>query len=100
MTPGGARPAHLGRRGAVYFVRFRLPGTLANRLGLAEIQKSLQTKDLMEARRRCLRATAWFSMTMEKLSAMVNPTRADLEQAARAFFHELTKAVDQPRHFD
>lgn len=54
------RPAHLARRGAVYQVRFRLPTALAQRLGLAELRKSLHTSDPAEARRRCLSATAWF----------------------------------------
>jgi integrase len=99
MTGGGRRPLHLVRRGAVYYARFRLPVDLADRIGMVELQKSLLTKDLGEARRRCQASTAWFKAMMETLSAMPSPTRADLEAAARAFFHELAQEIDVKREF-
>ncbi|WP_369695357.1 DUF6538 domain-containing protein [Phenylobacterium aquaticum] len=43
MRPGGLRPRHLLRRGAVYAVRFRIPSDLADALGMVELQKSLHT---------------------------------------------------------
>jgi len=97
---GGARPTHLGRRGAVYVVRFRLPVGLAKRIEVAEVNRSLQTKDLAQAKRRCQLAEAWFTRIVETLSKMPDPSKADLERATDQFFADLTRAVDQPRHFN
>lgn len=94
------RPVHLARRGAVYQVRFRLPTALAQRLGLAELRKSLHTSDPAEARRRCLSATAWFREEMERLMQLTSPTRAELESAARNYFAKYTAAEDAPRGYD
>lgn len=101
----GPRPVHLSRRGAVYVARFRLPSDLAKRLGIAEVRRSLLTKDLAEARRRCLLAAAWFSTAVEQLRGMTDLSRSDLEKAVRVFFERLQQEVDQPReipadHFD
>lgn len=95
----GQRPAHLARRGAVYFVRFRIPNDLVDKLGLAEFRRSLQTHSSSKARVECLRATAWFRATMEELRRMTEPTRADLEEAARQYFGHLTAELDRPRGY-
>lgn len=94
----GGRPVHMGRRGAVYTVRFRVPADLAPRLGVAEVRKSLQTKDITEAKRRCAAAEQWFASEMERLRGMADPTRSDLEQAAREQFARLTLSVERPRN--
>ncbi len=95
---GGPRPAHLGRRGAVYFVRFRLPRQWAARLGISYYQRSLFTKDLAIAKLRCLAATAWFRLEMQRQGSMRDPTREDFEWAARLFFEKLKSEIDQPRN--
>ena len=94
---GGPRPAHLGRRGAVYFVRFRLRREWAARLGIGYVQRSLFTKDLAVAKLRCLEATAWFRAEMQRQGSMTNPTRQDFETAAQLYFERLKSEVDQPR---
>lgn len=94
------RQSHLTRRGAVYTARFKLPKDLAARLGVAELRKSLHTADIAVARQRCLKATVWFRAEVERLRAMANPTRDDLEEAARRFFGELARQLDRPRSFD
>lgn len=96
---GGARPTNPVRRGAVYAVRFRLPADIAFKLGAAELQRSLETRDFAVTRRLGLRATTWFKTTMEMLKAMEQPTRAELENAARSFFENLKREVDRPRNF-
>ena len=93
----GPRPTHLTRRGAVYVVRFRLPADLARRTGVDELRRSLFTKDLAEARCRCLLASDWFSRAVEQLRQMKDVSRSDLEGAARQFFGKLREEVDQPR---
>ena len=93
----GRRPAHLARRGAVYFVRFRIPTDLTSKLGMVEFRRSLQTRDPNEARRLCSGATAWFRITVERLRRMSDPTRIDLENAARTHFAQLAADLDRPR---
>ncbi|HAJ04155.1 MULTISPECIES: DUF6538 domain-containing protein [unclassified Brevundimonas] len=95
----GRRPAHLARRGAVYFVRFRIPADLTKKLGMVEFRRSLQTRNSEAARIECLRATAWFRAVMEKLREMPNATAADFEEAARAYFSQLVADLDRPRSF-
>lgn len=85
----GPRPAHLTRRGAVYVARFRIPADLAQRVGVRELKRSLGVSDYREARRRCLRATMWFAALIDDLRLMSEPSRADFEAAARAYFAEL-----------
>lgn len=82
----GPRPVHLKRRGAVYAVRFRLPQDLAKRLEVTELQRSLQTKEVVEARQQCLAATIWFRQVIEQLRQDPAATRRDLERMARAYF--------------
>lgn len=94
----GPRPAHLGRRGAVYFVRFRLPVDLATRLGMVELRRSLQTREPYRARLECLKAAVWFRETVERLREMPNPSRGDLEEAARTYFSLLSVDLDRPRN--
>ena len=96
----GPRPAHLARRGAVYLVRFRVPADLAIRLGMAEIARSLHTKESAVARSRCLAATNWFRETMSRMRETPHLTRADLERAASEYFQAMAEEVDQPRQFD
>lgn len=96
----GPRPAHLGRRGAVYIVRFRIPAALRDRVGMVELSRSLHTTDHRVARDRCLRATCWFRHTVGKLSRMSTPTRSDLERAAVAFFNDLAEKVEGREGFD
>lgn len=93
----GPRPAHLLRRGAVYWVRFRVPTDLVSSLGCTEIRRSLGVKDLAAARRRCLAATLWFQSTLDTLRRMPSPSHTDLEDAARAFFQRLTEEVGLER---
>ena len=96
----GRTPAHLARRGAVYFIRFRIPGELVGPLGLGEFRRSLQTKDPGTARRMCVISTEWFRATMDELRAMPTPTRAALEEAAKNHFNRLKADLDKPRPFD
>ncbi|WP_298127134.1 DUF6538 domain-containing protein [Brevundimonas sp.] len=95
----GRRPAHLARRGAVYFVRFRIPADLTGKLGMVEFRRSLQTSSSEAARIECLRVTAWFRATMENLRKMPDATAADFEEAARAYFSRLAADLDRPRRF-
>lgn len=96
----GPRPTHLGRRGAIYFVRFRIPVRLVARLGMVEFRRTLHTSDAQVARSRALRARVWFEANMQRLAAVPSLTRRDLEEAAQQFFTELASELDQPRDFD
>lgn len=87
------------RRGAVYAVRFRLPSDVAARINVVCLRRSLHTKDIKQARQRCLLATLWFRSTMEEFRAMAEVSREDLERAAIAFFDQLKEEVDKPRNF-
>lgn len=91
----GPRPAHLGRRGATYIVRFRIPSSLRAKIGMIEFTRSLHTSDHREARHRCLRATCWFRETVDKLDGMTAPSRTDLESAALEFFNGMVATIDQ-----
>ncbi|WP_373473408.1 DUF6538 domain-containing protein [Sphingorhabdus lacus] len=95
----GPRPLHLSRRGAVYVVRFTLPRDISSDLTGMEIRKSLQTKDIDEARAKCLDAEIWFQNLISRLRTMSNPSRKDVEIAANLFFNRLKEAVDVPRDF-
>lgn len=94
----GRHPAHLARRGAIYQVRFRLPGDLALTLGVVELRRSLETSDHDEAKIRCAAATAWFRALMDELKSKRSPTRADLERSARAYFARLNASLDELEH--
>jgi integrase len=96
----GRKPLHLSRRGAIYFVRFRIPTGLDLKLGLADLRRSLHTADPTIAKQRCLRATAWFRLIMADLAQHSSPDRAMLERAAVTFFDQLKAEIDQPRGFD
>jgi len=89
-------PTHVGRRGSTYYVRFRLPASLARTLGIPENRRSLCTDDFRLARIRCLTATLWFEALVGTLENMKSTTREDLEAAASAYFDELIADVDQP----
>lgn len=72
---------------------------------MVDVRRSLNTKAIDVARRRCLDAERWFSELVRQLRAMSNPTREDIEQAAAFFFARLQSQVDHPRdwadeHFD
>lgn len=67
---------------------------------MVELSRSLYTSDYKEARRRCLLATAWFRSTIEKLSTMSSPSRADLETAAVEFFRSLACEIDSREPLD
>ena len=74
----GPRPLHLSRRGAVYVIRLTLPKDLQDMTGVIDIHRSLQTKAIDVARRRCLDAEKWFNNLIRQLRAMGNPTRHDI----------------------
>jgi integrase len=93
-------PVHLVRRGAVYLVRFRIPRDLVSRVGVVELKRSLHTREIKEARRRCLLATVWFRAEMERQRRMEPPSRQELEAAAREFFAKLARQYDGPRNFN
>jgi integrase len=93
----GPRPVHLSRRGAVYAVRFPIPLALQQRLGLREIRRSLFTKDIDVARRRCLDATLWFNKLMKRCEAMPEITKTELELAARDYFNGLANEISGHR---
>lgn len=95
----GARPLHLSRRGAVYVVRFTLPRDMPPDLSGMEIRKSLQTKNIDEARAKCLDAEIWFQSLLNRLRTMNNPSRKDVELAANSYFDRLKRLVDVPRDF-
>jgi len=90
---------HIIRRGNVYAVRFRIPADLQSKLGFTEFQRSLHTSDPREARRRGQLAITWFWTTLERLRAMTNPTRLDLENSARRQFLAFTRQHERPRDF-
>ena len=66
---------------------------------MAELQRSLGTREFAIARSRCLAATRWFAETMGEMRLMTTPTRGHLEAAAREFFERLTRELDHPRRF-
>jgi integrase len=80
MAMSGPRPNHLGRRGAIYVARFRIPQSLVASIGMVELCRSLYTADATLAR-------------------MPNPSRADLERSANQFFQALRDENDVPRKF-
>lgn len=51
------------------------------------------------AKRRTNAAALWFSQTIAILDLMAEPTRPELENAARLFFDDLCRDVDRPRGF-
>jgi len=81
------RGRHIIRRNGVYAVRFRIPVDLSARIGVAEFQRSLNTRDPREARRRGQLVITWFWDELERLRQMEAPTRENFEAAARLFFN-------------
>lgn len=95
----GPRPRHMTRRGAVYSIRLTLPKDLSDATGVVDVRRSLQTKAIDVARRRCLDAEQWFNELVQHLRSMGNPTRDDIEVAAANFFATLRADVDRPRQW-
>ena len=93
----GPRPLHLSRRGPVYVIRLTFPRDLRDTTGVIDIRRSLQTKTIDVARRRCLDAEQWFNGLVLHLRSMGNPTRDDIEVAAASYFALLQADVDRPR---
>ena len=81
-------------------MRFRLPVDLASRTGTLELRRSLHTRDIDVARRRCLTASAWFQDLVDRLRGMENITRLSLEQVASEYFDRLLIEVEVPRRFE
>ena len=92
-----SRPVHLERRGAVYYVRVRIPKHLIGCLGKSDFRRTLGTKDYRTACFRCNAVTAWFGRMTEGMGAMATLDRHTLEQAANAYFARLVRDVDHPR---
>lgn len=92
-----SRPPHLERRGAVYYVRIRVPSTHSQALEIADFRRSLATKDYVIAKRRCIEAARWFHRTVERMARSGLLDREQLEEAARAYFAQLVMDVDKPR---
>ncbi len=91
------RPQHLERRGAVFYVRVRIPHRLVPYLGSSDFRKSLGTKNYADACRRCNAAIYWFETTIARMERMGAVDREKLEAAAAAYFAELQAIADQPR---
>lgn len=87
----------MSRRGAVYSIRLTLPKDLCDATGVVDVRRSLQTKTIDVARRRCLDAEQWFNGLVQHLRSMSNPTRDDIEAAAASYFALLQADVDRPR---
>lgn len=87
----------LGRRGAIYFVRFRLPVRLAKTLGVTHLQRSLHTAQLQVAKRRAALGRVWFDVLCSALMSSRAPTRQNLEDAARRYFDAL-RLESSPRN--
>ncbi len=85
----GRRPVNLSRRGAVYVVRLGIPKHLQGKLGISEIRRSLHTKDMSEAKRRCADAQRWFGKLMDRMMAERSLSRVDIEAAANRYFFSL-----------
>ena len=66
---------------------------------MVEFRRSLLTRNSEAARIECLRVTAWFRATMERLREMPDATAADFEEAARSYFSRLVADLDRPRSF-
>ena len=94
-----SRPAHLERRGAVYYARIRIPSHLRVKLGTSDFRRSLGTKDYATACQRCNAVANWFFDTVEQIGAMATLDRDLLEKAANAYLAGLMREVDQPRDF-
>lgn len=69
------RGRHIIRRNGVYAVRFRIPVDLSARIGVAEFQRSLKTRDPREARRRGQLVITWFWDELERLRHMEAPSK-------------------------
>ena len=93
------RPLHLERRGAVYYIRLRIPSKYREALQIADFKRSLATKDYVIAKQRCSAAVTWFWEVLERMKGMGVLDRDTLEEAANAYFAELVREVDQPRDF-
>ncbi|MCB2074967.1 MAG: tyrosine-type recombinase/integrase [Novosphingobium sp.] len=92
-----SRPLHLERRGAVYYIRIRIPNRLRSKLGTSDFRRSLGTKDYATAGRRCSAVASWFFSMVEQFGAMASLDRGVLEKAANEFLARLMQDVDQPR---
>ena len=83
------RPLHLERRGAVYYVRIRVPAIYIQALEIKDFKRSLATKDYATAKRRCNEAVRWFQEAVERMAGSGVLDRNRLEEAANAYFAQL-----------
>lgn len=81
----------------MYWVRLTFPTDLQRRTGAIDVRRSLNTKSIDQAKRRCLDAERWFTTLVDNLRRTQQPTRRDIELAAGAFFSRLREQVDVPR---
>lgn len=72
--------SHLTRRGSRYYFRQRVPTDLAERLGIKEIRKSLQSSSPQEAARRVLAVSALHAEFFERIRAMTDETEIEKQE--------------------
>ena len=87
--------SHLTRRGSRYYFRQRIPTDLAERLGVKEIRKSLQSSSPQEAARRVLAVSALHAKFFERIRAMADDD--DIPEEKFALNHALI--VSLSRHW-
>lgn len=86
---------HLVRGQAVYGFRMAVPRHLRRLLGRTELKISLRTSDARIARLRCRSVSALCVQLIASVEAMIDLKPADIEKAARAYFLEGLKRVNE-----
>jgi hypothetical protein len=73
-------------RGRVYYVRVAVPKDLQDRIGKAEVWRSLRTKDQRDARRLAPAVLADLHAEWEDMRRRRSPASVDVHRIARAFY--------------
>ena len=86
---------HLVRGQAAYGFRMAVPRHLRRLLGRTELKISLRTSDARIARLRCRSVSALCVQLIASVEAMIELQPADIEKAARVYFLEGLKRVNE-----
>ena len=91
----GVMPAHLVRRGGIYYFRRAVPRHLVVRFGRAELKYSLQTRDIIHAQIRCQTYSNRFDTLVATVEQVPALRMQNIESLIRTYFAGLLSEAEE-----
>ena len=91
----GTMPAHLVRRGDIYYFRRAVPRHLVVRFGRAELKYSLQTRDIIRAQIRCRTYSNRFDALVATVEQIPALGMKNIDSLIRTYFAGLLSEVEE-----